>query len=321
MVNMKNRKDIKRILLVRVAKLGDVLFTTPLIRALKKGFPSSHISYITSPYAVPLLENNPYIDLLLVSRGNIHRLLAKEKQFDLAINLHGEGNRPAAQLVWLSGAKFRIGRDIRGLFEQFHNIKWDFSLGKESMIDGYLNVLKLLKLKDDGKKTEMFLTNKERKAASNYLKGKIRENKLVIGLHPDCDVPTKLWEDAKWAELADRLIKQYDVNILLLQGPGEAKVVNSIKKRMQERALIMPPVHLRKYAALVSQCDYFFAVDAGPMHIAQALEVPVVGLFITTSPKVWFDYKGGVPVGNMELSVDEVLGAFDSMVNSTKLNR
>src|SRR5687768_10815330 len=106
-----------KILLVRLRLIGDVVFTTPLIRALRGRYPDAHLTYVVEPMAAPVVRGNPHLDELIVvpKRAGLARLrddLAtalqlRRHRFDLAIDLHG-GPR-GAWLTWASGAAMRIG--------------------------------------------------------------------------------------------------------------------------------------------------------------------------------------------------------------------
>src|SRR5438552_15550803 len=110
----------RRILLVRLREIGDVVFTTPAIRALRERFPSAHLTYVVEPAAAPVVQHNPHLDEVIVAprEGGIGGLAAdlalgrrlRGARFDLAIDFHG-GPR-ASLLTWLSGAPPRIGYDI-----------------------------------------------------------------------------------------------------------------------------------------------------------------------------------------------------------------
>src|SRR5687767_6491686 len=118
---MKPRSS-PRILLVRLRLIGDVVFTTPLIRALRRHHPDAHLTYLVEPAAAPVVVNNPHLDEVEVvakSRGLARvrddLVLAgrlRRTRFDIAIDLHG-GPR-AAWLTWASGAPMRIGYTIKG---------------------------------------------------------------------------------------------------------------------------------------------------------------------------------------------------------------
>ncbi len=107
-----------KILLVRLREIGDVVFTTPAIRALRERFPDAHLTYIVEPAAAPIVLNNPLLNDVRIApkRGLIADLALgrslRHERYDLAIDFHG-GPR-ASLLTWLSGARERIGYDIPG---------------------------------------------------------------------------------------------------------------------------------------------------------------------------------------------------------------
>src|SRR5262245_41313735 len=110
---------ISRILLVRLRQIGDVVFTTPAIRAIRRKFPDAHISYVVEPAALPIVEHNPHLSEIVIAprhggaagvRADL-QLIGKLRaaRYDVAIDFHG-GPR-ASLLTWLSGAPRRIGYD------------------------------------------------------------------------------------------------------------------------------------------------------------------------------------------------------------------
>src|SRR5258705_5574617 len=111
-----------RILLVRLRQIGDVVFTTPAIHAVRRRFPDAHLAYIVEPAAAPVVLHNPHLDDVIVAprarglRGVIADIALgrrlKAARYDVAIDFHG-GPR-ASLLTWLSGAPVRIGYEIAG---------------------------------------------------------------------------------------------------------------------------------------------------------------------------------------------------------------
>ena len=109
-----------RILLVRLRQIGDVVFTTPAVRALRERFPGAHIAYVVEPAAAPVLALSPHLDNVIVAptRRGLFGLLAdlmlgrkiRAAAYDIALDFHG-GPR-ASLLTWLSRAPIRIGYDI-----------------------------------------------------------------------------------------------------------------------------------------------------------------------------------------------------------------
>ena len=110
---------MKRLLLVRLREIGDVVFTTPAVRALRRHFPDAHVSYLVEPAAAPIVATNPHIDEVIIaprragltSEARLVRRL-RTARFDVAIDFHG-GPR-ASLLTWLSGAPIRVGYEVKG---------------------------------------------------------------------------------------------------------------------------------------------------------------------------------------------------------------
>src|SRR5215216_3500921 len=110
------------ILLIRLRLVGDVVFTTPIVRALRRRFPDAHITYLVEPAAAPVIAGSPCLDEVLVAprrRGWLRpiddlrlALKLRRNSYDLVINLHG-GPR-ASWLSWATRARRRIGYVMRG---------------------------------------------------------------------------------------------------------------------------------------------------------------------------------------------------------------
>src|SRR5262249_9805782 len=115
-------RQFSRILLVRLRRIGDVVLTTPAIKALRETYPAAHISYIVEPLAAPVVQRNPHLDDVIVvaepdaagGRGQDVRLglTLGRRRFDLAIDFHG-GPR-SSWFAWASRAPVRIGYDVAG---------------------------------------------------------------------------------------------------------------------------------------------------------------------------------------------------------------
>src|SRR4051812_6677285 len=108
-----------RLLLIRLREIGDVVFTTPAIRALRQRFPDAYITYIVEPAAAPVVAGNPHLNSVVISRGRrgVAGLLddlalvrrVRAEHYDLVIDFH---SGPRSSLIaWLSGAPRRIGYD------------------------------------------------------------------------------------------------------------------------------------------------------------------------------------------------------------------
>src|SRR5881394_4033093 len=111
-----------KILLIRLRQIGDVVFTTPAVHALRQRFPDAHLSYVVEPAAAPIVLDNPHLNQIILAprRGGLRGLVddlalgrrLRAERYDLAIDFHG-GPR-ASLLTWLSGAPERLGYEVAG---------------------------------------------------------------------------------------------------------------------------------------------------------------------------------------------------------------
>ena len=294
---MLDKKDIKKILLIRFSCIGDVLLTTPVVATVRKRFPKAHITYLTEKAASETLKHNPDIDRVLIFEKGIAENIAMEKPYNLVINF--DWFRSSQALCFLSRAEYRIGFPAaeKSVYKleacNAYNIKPIKLLKKPDIICQFLNLTRSLGLKDYTKDTGFYLTDQEKSFAASYMKKHKLYGNLIIGIHPGGRREKELWPAKKFAELSDEVIKKLSATVLIFQGPGEEGSVKDMYSRVKQKhkAFIMPEVPLRKYASLVNNCDIFIAHDRGPMHIAISLGVKTIGIFTAPEAKEWFPYR------------------------------
>ncbi len=299
------RGKIDCVLLSRLRFMGDVILTTALIRALKKGLPGTRLLFMAEPPFVSLLENNPYVDeriafdrkyfdglppvKSLVEQARFFKYLRSQK-CDVAVDLLGLP-RTALQL-YLSGAPVRIGGDYRYRKHLYTHI---FPVSRQywrTAIDFYLNVLKFFDLPADGTRTEVFLRESERAWAAGYLETHGFDlSRPIVGLHPGGTWPAKLWPWERFAELAIRLAGELKVQVFLTGGPKDQEILDKVKEKAGEAAFRGELLDLRQLAAVLSKFSVFVSNDCGPMHLAPAVGTPTIGIFGPGEPDIWFPYS------------------------------
>ena len=297
MAMLFNKRNIKRILLIRFSCIGDVILTTPAVATIRHHFPRAHITYLTEKAPSEALKNNPHIDRVLIFEKGIVRKMAREKPYDLVINFDWFYSSQA--LCFLSRAKYRIGFPAaeKSIYKLeacgAYNIRPIKPLKNPDVICQFLNLTRSLGLKDYTKDTGFYLTNQEKSFAASYMKKHKLDGNLIIGMHPGGRRKEELWPTDKFAALADRGIKNFSAVVLIFQGPGEeSRVIDMYAKiKQKHKTFIVPEFSLREYASLVKNCDVFIAHDRGPMHIAISLGVKTIGIFTTPYARIWFPYK------------------------------
>jgi ADP-heptose:LPS heptosyltransferase len=293
------------ILLIRLRLIGDVVFTTPVIRALKRRFPQARLAYVVEPHARAVVEGNPHLDELIVAPapGTPRRLgedLAlvrrlRASRYDLAIDLHG-GPR-SALLTWLSGATRRIGYEIparRWMYtdrvarsrtlQPRHSVvnQWDLlgPLGfgePDPEIDG----------------TEMPFSAGAAASAAERLRaaGADPDNGRLVVVHVSAGNPFRRWPADAWVELLVRLSRaEAGRTLLVLSGPSERDAAREIGARARVQVggsggiVDNVDVDLVELRALLERSALFVGGDSGPLHVAGTTSVPIVGLYGPTLP-------------------------------------
>ena len=292
-VAMKNIKEYNRILIVEVNWLGDTLFSTPLIRAVRERFKDAHIACMTVPRAKEILEDNPRInELIIYDEKGVHKSLfgklgliklLKEKKFDLAILLHRSFTRRL--MMYLAGIKERAG--YSGKMNDFlltHPVEApDRPVHK---VEYFLKIAESLGCDISNKDYEFFIADKERE----YIEKKLSENgitkndKLVV-INPGGNWAPKRWPGERFAALGDILIEKYAVKVVISGAKKDAGLAGRIKEKMKQKPVdLTGETSLKGLGALMERADVVISGDSGPMHIAVAGKTNVIALFGPTSP-------------------------------------
>src|SRR5262245_31260851 len=298
--------QISRILLVRLRLIGDVVFTTPAIRALRARFPDAHLSYVVEPAALPIVEHNPHLQDVIVA----HRLrgaaglradLALIKRlrqggYDLAIDFHG-GPR-ASVLTWLSGAPRRIGYDVIGRSWMYtERVRRPRDLRPRHSVHNQFDLLAPLGIAPpDPAVVPVEMTagaDADRRVRERLTGAGVPTTARLIVVHVSSNSPFRRWpSDSFAAAIAELAASAEDRRIIITAGPSEADAVDRIvaaaRSRLNgaaaERVLRLGEFSLAELRALVDAAALYIGGDSGPLHIAATSNVPIVALYGPTLP-------------------------------------
>lgn len=273
--------DFKRILIVKLSSIGDVVHTLPALSALRKRFPKSYIAWVVKKQIADIITNHPHLDEVITYEGP--RKTAKKLRslkFDLAIDLQGLFR--SGFLTFISGAKIRLGfsrANSRELSRLFLNRRVTPGEEDRHVIDKNLSLLRTLGIEAEQKEFIIPISRENREHITSFLKErKIISSDILIALHPGASWPSKLWPEEKWAELVDRLIEELKVKAILLWGPEDKNSIDRIAKMTENRPIISCKTNLKELACLISKCRLFIGGETGPLHIACALNIPTIAL-------------------------------------------
>ncbi|OGW75260.1 MAG: lipopolysaccharide heptosyltransferase II [Omnitrophica bacterium RBG_13_46_9] len=341
--HLKDMKNYGRILIVEVNWLGDVLFSTPFIRAVRERWKDAYIACMVVPRCKEILEYNPCIDEIIIydEKGAHKGLLGKQrlisslrnKRFDFAILLHRSFTR--ALMAYLAGIKERAGYTTkkRGVILTHPVEPPDRPLHK---VEYFLKIAESIGCDILNKDYEFFISDRERRYIADRLSenGVVKDDLLIV-VNPGGNWLPKRWIEENFAELCDALITKYGAKIVLSGAEKDLQIAGRIKKRMNQNLVIFAgKTNLKELGALVERANFVISGDSGPMHIAVAMKSNVIALFGPTSPALTGPYGKGnyrviqkdtgcdVPCYDLAcddymcmkaISVGDVLNVFDRM--------
>ena len=294
-------KEYARILIFEVNWLGDVLFSVPFIRAMRKRFKNAHIACAVAPRVKDILTNNPYIDeIIIYDEKDAHKgllgkwrfvSLLRKKQFDLAVLLHRSLSR--ALFTFFAGIGERSGyRTQKG--RRFLTRPIEAPEIEAHKVEYFLKIATTFGCDTSRKDYEFFIRDEDRKYIGRELSdaGIAKEDLLVV-INPGGNWPPKRWREKNFAELSNKLTKKYNAKIVISGSDKDKSRAERIKNNMKEKPVILcGRTDLKQLGALMERADFVISNDSGPMHIAVAMKTNVIALFGPTSPSFTGPYGG-----------------------------
>jgi predicted lipopolysaccharide heptosyltransferase III len=294
------------ILLIRLRMIGDVVFTTPAIRALRRRYPEARITYLVESAAAPVLAGNPHVDdvIAIPLTSGVGRIFddwrigrdLRRRGFDLVIDFHG-GPR-GSLLAWLTRAPERLGYTVVGRSWMYTRaIDRPRQLRPRHSVENQWDLLGALGIPAPGRAEDAVemapdATATEAVTARLAAAGLGGEQAIVV-IHVSAGNPFRRWPIDRFADLAARLVLGDPRRVVVLtSGPSEAGAADAVG--VAARAALPPGLSSRiarcgefdlaELRALIDRAALFIGGDSGPMHIAGTTRTPVVGLYGPTLP-------------------------------------
>jgi len=290
------------VIALRLRALGDVLATLDALRALKNAGPDREITYVIDTHYHPLVENEPYIDRLLPSppkarglRGlcEYFRYVRDLRRLKAGVVLDFHSNTRSAFLTWLSGAKTRVGYDVK-VRKAAYNVV--VPRGGDEVLNSAESAMRMARhagAAPDGPAVlpEMIVDPSaiDRGAALLADAGFLEEDLAagrVVGFNPGIDRETRSWPVAHFVELARTLVSR-GREVAVLWGPGEKEVAERIAALAGDGVRVGPDASLAELPGLVKNLSFLVTTDSGLKHVAVRVRVPTVTIVGSTSPREW----------------------------------
>jgi heptosyltransferase I len=300
---MSARLDIgtpREIAIVMLSALGDAVHVLPVVSALKRHWPQSRITWVIQPVPQQLVKNHPAVDEFILFRRRrgaqawrSYAELSKTlggRRFDLLLNL--QVYLKAGLITSTMKADVKLGFDRR----RARDMNWLFTTHRippratGHVQDQYFEFLEYLGVDPEPIDWQLHITDEERVAQRAYF---AQFDRRVCGIVVGTSKLEKNWLPERYARVIEALDVDYNMQCLLLGGPGAAE--QAMAERIM-RATRAQPVDaladdVRRLLWLIDGCDLIISPDTGPLHIARALDKPVIGLYGYTNPRRYGPYR------------------------------
>ncbi len=305
----------KRILVIRLDLIGDLVLSLTVVRALKRTYPGADIDLLATPASANVALHDPNLSEIITYDPNIwrrpkalvqlknwheasklvHRL--RSRHYELAISVYANW---AAVLALLSGARRRVGYGPEG-YPGFMTDpvpggipgRWMHyaPLDNKHEVDYCLELAKAAgaTLTPEDRIPHLYVDEQSRQEVEQMLHD--------AGVHPGepmivCHVSSnngqsKRWPIPYWARLIDRLVREEHAQVVLTGAPGDLPIIEDVMQRAWERAInFAGKTSLTQLAALLQRADLVISGDSGPMHMAVAVDAPLIAIHGPTNPSL-----------------------------------
>ena len=335
----------KRILVIKLSALGDVILSIPSLKAIRKKYPDAWISVLVGRKSRKVMRNCPYVDDVIVyeepERRNLWSLIKMagvlvREDFDMAVDL--QNNRASHFLSFFSLARLRAGHP---------NGKWSFFLNRRTSgdfaamgpLEHQLEVLKLIDVDRAEKTLELWTEKKESDSVREFLALQwVSPSQILVGINPGSSLrwPTKQWPVENFAKLCDELARR-NIRVVITGSEEESGPAEELFRLTRNKPInAVGRTTITELVSLIRRCQVFISSDSAPMHIASASGVPLIALFGPTDPKrhlvapeshqvFWKElscspcYLRSCPIGHLcmkKITVQEVLDSVLSIAST-----
>lgn len=289
--------------MVRLRLIGDVIFTTPAIRALKRSGPDAHLTYLVEHDAAPVLAQNPHLDDLITIRRRqglgraLHDVTLARRlraaRFDLVIDFHG-GPR-SGWLTWATGASTRIGYGIPyRRWAYTRTISRPRQLRARHSVENQWDLLAPLggRLAEPPDRCRDAVEMPEAPAAAVQVERRLaavgvgRDHALIV-MHASAGNPFRRWPPESFVEVITTLAaSNRSRRFVVTSGPSDAGAAAEISRAARDRlgdqtlaVIEAEEFGLAELRSLIGRATLFIGGDSGPLHVAATTQVPIVGIY------------------------------------------
>ncbi|MGH7598095.1 MAG: glycosyltransferase family 9 protein [bacterium] len=276
---------LRKILLIRTDRLGDVILSTPVATALKKFWPGVHVTFLVRHYTAEITRCHPHVDETLELDGaeiggNVRRLAhaLQHRQFDAAVMLYPRPD--LAWALWRSGIPLRIGTGYRWYSFLFNRRVFEHrKIAARHEAEYNLRLLQPCGINATEIEFHFALPQAEREKIDAKL-NKLGAGVKPIILHPGSGGSSRDWPPEYFAQLADRVQHALGAQVILTGAPAEENLIAAIQRQTKSQQLsLCSRLTIIELAVLCQRAAVFVSNSTGPLHLAVMVGTPVVAFY------------------------------------------
>jgi len=288
-------REVQKILVIKWGALGDLIASTPAIKALRQAYPQAHLTVISNPPFQEIAPAGTLADevLLFKRHGEFWKILSQVRTnpWDVAVNLSWNSDRSAV-LCFLSGAPLRAGSTGPGWLGFLYNRRIPAFAKNRHEIDRHLDIVRTLEIPAEDARPFVHVSERAKQVISESLQAqRIKEKGLLVGIHPGASSDEKSWGVENFGWLGKELIRRFGADLVITWGPEEEEKATRTALLSGEGAFVSPSTaRIEDLAALIASCQVYICNCSGPMNVALAVNTPTLALLGPTRPEEWGTY-------------------------------
>ena len=270
-----------KILIIGMNYIGDTIFITPLIRAVKKHYKDCVIDVLNGARGIDILKENPYINNIIVRDDKVIEYI-KAQNYDIGFTattaFYGASILYKAKIPVRAG----VNSECRGFLL---TKKTSWKKHSRHIVDTILSILKPMGIEDDGINTEIFLNEEE----NNFGINKMKDYKNALLVHGGATRISKRYSADNFSKLIEMFYKEYKVPVILIGSKDDLDFSNEMKKRLGSIIVddFTAKLNIRELISVIKHSYALIGGDSAPIHIANACNIYSIGIFGDTLPLIY----------------------------------
>jgi len=285
----------KRILVIKIGAIGDVILAIPSLRAIRNNFPDAYISVIVGSSSRHVLKKCPYIDDVIFYDRKDHEkgikgllkmgAIVRRKAFEVSLDF--QNNRASHIIAWLGGVPRRFGYNNKKFGFLINNRLKYLKIGV-GPVEEQFRILKRAGINTMGasKRLETWPSKEDFSYVDSFLKNEwVRTNQVLVGINIGSSWKTKRWPLKCFSRLSDMLAAK-DIRVIITGSEEEQHLADDFVKVARSKVInAAGKTTVNELAALIKRCKVFVTGDSAPMHIASSMGTNFIALFGPTDPR------------------------------------